>query len=571
MLGPYIIQQRLGDNALGQVFKARHQHMNRMVSLTVVREDLLAQPEAVPQFYQEVQAVSQLTHPHIVCAYDAGPIGKTHFFAQEYVEGIDLEKLVQQTGPLPLGPALTLMRQTALGLQHAFERRLLHHDLRPANLLVTRFAGQADPTRGGDKTPQPNSEELKQAQIKISNLGLTMLQAKPRQGKPSADGLFDFAAPETNQTAKLFDIRSNLYNLGCIFYFLLAGKVPFPGGEGTIKLRKHQIDEAPPLSSLRNDVPPAIEEVIRKLMAKRPENRFQTPGELLAALGGSAPTMVGGPSEQYPTTSLKGDPTSVQQRVIARGGVGPAILDLLKTPKGMLAGGGVLLLLICFIWLLSRGGGGEPPRKDSPVKATPLPPAGPRYVKKATKEESILATLAASGLPSFQGKWYWIGPFDSPGNLEGFERVYPPQTEIDLKKSYDGKNKQRIGWKELPDFQPGKPYDFKKGILPGGDQSCIYLYHEFEVARPMPLVVSFGSDDSLQVWLNGQLEVQSKGGRGVAPDQDFATLNLKPGRNQLLVKVCNGTGGFGFYLMPRWPSALETSFGVSLNRDFPAK
>lgn len=571
VLGPYIILQRLGDNALGQVYKARHQHMNRLVSLTVVREDLLAQPEAVPQFYQEVQAVSQLTHPHLVCAYDAGPIGKTHFFAQEYVEGIDLERLVKQSGPLPVGPAITFVRQAALGLQHAFERRLMHHDLRPVNLLVTRFTGQGDPSYGPDQTPQPTAEQLKGALLKVCNLGLTMLQPKSRQGgAPNVEGFYDFAAPESSQTAKLFDIRSNLYSVGCIFYFLLAGKVPFPGGDSSVRLKKHQLEEPPPLSSLRTDVPRPIEDVIRKLMAKKPEGRFQTPAELIAALG-AAPA----PTDQWPTANAKSDRTAVKTSRVALPGpdkLSPKLMDRMRSPIGLIVGGIVLFLaLALFVWLLlSRGGSSSASKTEPPIRSSPTVTF--QYVKKATREDTILATLAANGLPSFTGKWFWIGPFDSPDIATGHKQVNPPETEIDARKTYEGKNKMRIGWKELPDFQPGKPYNLKRQeVLPNGDNVCVYLYQEFEVARPLPIVLSLGSDDTMKVWLNGQLVAEHDQGRGVAADQNFATLNLKPGKNQILAKICNGGGDYGFYLMPRWPSVLEANFGAVLNRDFPVK
>src|SRR5262245_22542740 len=172
LLNPYVLLERLGDNALGQVFKARHHLMNRAVTLTVVREELLSQPETVEQFYREIQANSQLSDPHIVHAYDAGPIGASHFFATEYVDGIDLDRLVQQSGRLPVYVASAFIRQAVTGLAHAYERGLLHHDLRPANLLVAKLGsfGSASITA---KTPLPSSDQLGDATVKIANLGLT--------------------------------------------------------------------------------------------------------------------------------------------------------------------------------------------------------------------------------------------------------------------------------------------------------------------------------------------------------------------------------------------------------------
>lgn len=284
VLGPYVIMARLSDGALGQVYKARHRRMNRLVSLKIIRAELLARPEAVERFYQETQIISQLADPHIVHAYDAGPIGQTHFFAMEYVEGVDLETLVQQSGPLMVDIATDFVRQTAEGLQHAHERNLTHGDLRPANLLVSRSATQA----AGGVTGSSSWRSILAsaagggAVVKINNLGLTFLQsggdAATARGNP------DFLAPERCQAAA-GDIRSDLYSLGCVFYFLLTGKAPFAGGTPADKMRRHQSEEPVPLPLVRKDTPAGIVAVIGKLMAKKPQSRYQVPAELVHALG----------------------------------------------------------------------------------------------------------------------------------------------------------------------------------------------------------------------------------------------------------------------------------------------
>jgi eukaryotic-like serine/threonine-protein kinase len=115
MLGPYLLLERLGEGGAGQVFKARHQKMNREAAIKLIRKELLADAEVVGRFYREIQLVSQLDHPNIVHAYDAGPAGPTHFLAMEYVEGSDLGKLVKQSGPLPVAQACDYIRQAACG------------------------------------------------------------------------------------------------------------------------------------------------------------------------------------------------------------------------------------------------------------------------------------------------------------------------------------------------------------------------------------------------------------------------------------------------------------------------
>src|SRR5262249_54266744 len=136
VLGQYVIQERLGEGGMGQVFKAQQRRLNRVVDLKVIRKDRLANPEAVRRFHREVQAVAQLSHPNVVVAYDADQVNSTHFFAMEYVEGTDLARLVRESGPLPVVFACDYIRQAALGLQHAHERGLVHRDIKPSNLLV---------------------------------------------------------------------------------------------------------------------------------------------------------------------------------------------------------------------------------------------------------------------------------------------------------------------------------------------------------------------------------------------------------------------------------------------------
>jgi len=286
VLGPYIILAKMGEGVMGQLYKAKHRHMNRLVALKVIRPELLARPDAVERFYQETMAAGQLCHANIVHAYDSGPIGNTHFFAMEYVEGIDLERMVQQSGPLAAALAGEFMRQTAAGLQHGLERGLLHRDLKPSNLLVTR-PGSGSLSATGSSSSQKLGPAGGQI-VKIRNLGLTLLQplteaqmARGQQGK--APRTPDYLAPERIQ-GKPADSRTDLYSLGCTFYFILTGRVPFPGGTGQEKFRKHVGEEPVPIQALRRDVPATVTAVVAKLMAKRPEARYQTPAELAAAI-----------------------------------------------------------------------------------------------------------------------------------------------------------------------------------------------------------------------------------------------------------------------------------------------
>src|SRR5262245_12668829 len=143
LLGPYRILEPIGEGATGQVFKARHGTLARLVALKVLHEDQVANPRTVQRFLREARAAAHLRHPNIVLAHDAGEAGGRHYLAMEYVDGVDLARLVKQSGPLAIPQACEYVRQAALGLQHAHERGLVHRDIKPGNLLVTRSASGA--------------------------------------------------------------------------------------------------------------------------------------------------------------------------------------------------------------------------------------------------------------------------------------------------------------------------------------------------------------------------------------------------------------------------------------------
>src|SRR5262245_41727293 len=137
VLGSYILLERLGQGGMGEVYKARHRQMQRIVALKLIHKKYLSNPHALRRFHREIQAVAQLNHPNIVHAYDADHIGDTHFLVMEYMAGIDLSKRVKIQGPLPVEAAWDYIRQAGLGLQHAHERGLIHRDIKPSNLLLT--------------------------------------------------------------------------------------------------------------------------------------------------------------------------------------------------------------------------------------------------------------------------------------------------------------------------------------------------------------------------------------------------------------------------------------------------
>jgi CheY-like chemotaxis protein len=283
-LADYEILGELGRGGMGVVYKARHLRMDRIVALKVIDREHLNCPSAIKCFYQEIRAAAQLAHRNIVMAFDAGQFGDTHFFAMEFVPGMDLGQLVWRHGPLPVKFASDCIIQAAEGLQHAHERGLVHRDVKPSNL---RVAWDHPPSpEGGNLADEPGHPA--KVTIKILDMGLALLyeteESAEGGGLTRVVGTADYMAPEQWMNAHQVDIRADLYSLGGTFYFLLTGQVPFPGAEPMEKMLKHHLDEPTPVEQIRPEVPAAIAEVVRRLMAKQPEQRYQKPIEVAEAL-----------------------------------------------------------------------------------------------------------------------------------------------------------------------------------------------------------------------------------------------------------------------------------------------
>jgi len=266
-LGSYVLLEPLGEGGMGKVFRARNWKLGKIVAVKVIRHDQVANESTVRRFRREILALSRFDHPNVVHAFDAGVCGSVRFYAMDYVPGIDLGRLVQRNGPLPIPDACNYVAQTAQALQHAHLLGLIHRDIKPSNLLLC----------------------TESRSIKLLDLGL----ARFRAGDPEFSqvtrvgalvGTPDYISPEQVQDSHAADIRSDLYSLGCTFYYLLTGQGPFEHEAPIDKLFCHVREEPMPVEALRPDLPPELAAIIRRLMAKDPADRFQEPGELMNAL-----------------------------------------------------------------------------------------------------------------------------------------------------------------------------------------------------------------------------------------------------------------------------------------------
>jgi eukaryotic-like serine/threonine-protein kinase len=266
-IGKYQILERLGAGGMGAVYLAEHMLMRRRVALKVLPLHLAKEEWFLDRFYREAQAVAAVDHPNIVHAHDVDRDGDFHFLIMEYVDGSSLQQIVHDHGPFSFLRAAHYLRQAALGLEHARQANIVHRDIKPGNLLLDR-----------------------QGVIKILDMGLACFQEGPskNQVKPSERvmvGTDDYLAPEQIVDSDSVDIRADIYGLGATLHYMLTGKPPFPEAPSpSLKLIWHLTRTPPPVTELRPDTPPVLDNLLRKMLAKNPWERPQTPADVARAL-----------------------------------------------------------------------------------------------------------------------------------------------------------------------------------------------------------------------------------------------------------------------------------------------
>jgi len=268
-LNEYELLEPIGRGGMGVVYRARHARLQRTVAVKVLPRMSLPDESAVVRMQRESAAAGRVQHPNIVYATDAGECDGAHYLVMEYVQGFDLSKLVAASGRLPIAEACEIARQAALGLAHIADCGLVHRDLKPSNVML------AD-----------------DGSVKILDLGLALLHHNPLDDYEATQpgyllGTADYIAPEQIDAPHEVDVRSDLYSLGCTLFKLLTGVAPFSGPEQNSVSRKveaHRRRTPPRVSSLRPDVPPEVDQLMNRLLAKRPSDRFQRPDQLAAAL-----------------------------------------------------------------------------------------------------------------------------------------------------------------------------------------------------------------------------------------------------------------------------------------------
>ena len=283
MLGPFELLEFIGGGGMGRVFRALDTQLSRVVALKVLPRDRAGDMETLLRFRNEARSAARLDHDNVVRVHHVGEDRSFPYVVFEYIEGETIRALVERDGPLPLADALSYTLQVADALAHAAERGVVHRDIKPSNIMITPD-GRAKVIDLG----LARLREVDSADSDLTASGVTL-------------GTFDYISPEQARDPRTVDIRSDIYSLGCAFYYMLAGRPPFPEGTVLQKLLQHQGDTPPDLGQFRPELPEEVSQLARKMLAKDPNHRHQTPSELIEHLRRLAEQM-----GLRPTASLGG-------------------------------------------------------------------------------------------------------------------------------------------------------------------------------------------------------------------------------------------------------------------------
>ena len=396
-LGEYRLLRKLGAGGMGVVYQALHVELDRIVAIKVVHPERVADDEAVSRFRREIKAVGRLDHPHIVRALDARKIGPSHLLIMEYVDGETLHEVVDRLGPLPVAAACEAVRQAASGLAYAHEHGLIHRDIKPSNLMLSR-----------------------EGVVKILDLGLARF-ALPQAAASAATttvglvmGTPDYMAPEQVSDSHTADAKSDVYSLGCVLYRLLSGRAPFEDARHETPMQKMaaQLHEAtPPLADARADLPPALVDLVGRMLHKEPAKRIATAQEVAAALAPFA---------------RDADLAGLLQREGSGGRVSSAHATLPSIPRRLrwqpaaYGAAAVVAILLAVGWLAQR-----PWRAD-----IPSPPSD------SSSDAQITAAPQATPTPQALSGWIvlsWTRPRLGRPDLW----LFSPDGEIRIKLSND--------------------------------------------------------------------------------------------------------------------------------------
>ncbi len=263
LLGEYLLLERIGAGGMGEVFRAEHRTMNRHVAVKILSRKIADNPQLLERFYHEIRAVAKLMHPNIVTAFDAGSQGGIHFLVMELVEGEMLSRRVTRLGPMSTVEVVHVLHQAADALDYAHRMGIVHRDIKPGNMMLTH-----------------------DGRLKILDFGLATFNKSTGENTPEKKmfmGTPEYMSPEQVEHPDSVDGRSDLYSLGATLFYMISGRTMFSGEQMQVALA--QMRQKPPaLYEVRSDVDLRLDAIFQRLVAKNPDDRFNTAAELVSVL-----------------------------------------------------------------------------------------------------------------------------------------------------------------------------------------------------------------------------------------------------------------------------------------------
>lgn len=262
-IGNFELKQFLGGGGMGLVFRAFDSVLSRSVAIKILPR-LGTRAETIQRFQVEARSAARLDHPNIARVFQVGSDDVCDYIIFEFVEGDNLAQLVRRIGPLPIDLALRYTFQLALALQHAYQRGVVHRDVKPANVVVTDGGKLKLIDLGLARSPKANESDNS-----LTATGVTL-------------GTYDYLSPEQARDSRTADVRSDLYSLGCTLFFMLTAQPPYPQGTPIEKIIQHSSEKRPKPSDYRADLPSGFDTMVSRLLAIDPDDRYQRPAELIA-------------------------------------------------------------------------------------------------------------------------------------------------------------------------------------------------------------------------------------------------------------------------------------------------
>ena len=256
----YEIIEQIGTGGMSDVYKAKCHKLNRFVAIKVMKSEFSEDKTFVSKFRAESQSVAGFTHPNIVNVYDVGDENGIYYIVMELVEGITLKKYIEKRGRIPFKEAVSIAIQVANGLDAAHKHNIVHRDIKPQNIIIS-----------------------KEGKVKVTDFGIAKVASSSTINSSSTMGSVHYISPEQARGG-YSDARSDLYSLGITIFEMITGTVPFDGDSTVAVAVQHIQDEIPAPSTVTDDIPLSIDRIVLKLTQKRPDRRYQTAAELITDL-----------------------------------------------------------------------------------------------------------------------------------------------------------------------------------------------------------------------------------------------------------------------------------------------